>query len=190
MTNNGRPDQRTQAIKYLGKAATDPGEFIKLLVEWDMQNMAPRATPLQIIHKEATQVNPTQQNSEKAKRDLLERRQEEMERQLANQGLKQREESLERWEEETVQYMEYLTNKGDMGAFIQDEYWHSLPDRVRRAERRLKKYNKRLRKFLTVERTTGEGRRINLRICNICGRVFLEKREDRHSLKAHLHNKH
>ena len=269
MAGSGWPDRRTQAIKYLGEVTAHAEDYIELLIELDMQNMAPRATPLQIMYEEATRVNPRQQNSErqnhlptllvqpcedetmqpkegtgrrsrdprlkqrhptdiqskitqsedcttatgkrehdrnmdtppikggdgrskeaKANQDLLECRQEERERQLASEGLKQREESLERWEEKTVQYMEYLTNKGDMEAFIKDECWHSLPDRVRRAERRLKKYNRRLRKFLTVERTTGEGRRINLRICNICGRVFLEKREDRHSLEAHLHNKH
>ena len=270
MAGNGWPDRRTQAIKYLGEVTAHAEEFLELLIELDMQNMAPQATPLQTMYEEATQVNPKQQNSErqthlprllkkqpceggtmqptegtvrrsrdprlkqrhstdvqskstqsedcttatgkredgrymdtppikrgdgkskeaKANQDLLDCRQEERERQLASQGLKQREESLERWEEKTVQYMEYLTNKGDMDAFIKDEYWHSLPDKVRKAERRRKKYNRRLKEFLTVERTTGGGRRLNLRICDICGQIFLEKRKDRDSLEAHMHNKH
>ena len=264
------PNRRTQAIKYFGEVTAHAGEFIELLVELDMQNMAPRATPLQIMYEEATRVNPRQQKSErqnhhprllkkqpcddgtmqptegtgrksrdprlkkrhptdiqsktpksedgktatgkreddrymdtpptkrgegkskeeKANQDLLERRQEEREKRLANQGLKQREESLERWEEKTVQYMEFLTNKGDMEAFIKDEYWHSLPDRVRRAEQRCMKYNGRLKEFLAAERTTEGGRRLDLRTCGICGRVFLEERKDRDTLKAHMYNEH
>ena len=259
MANSEWPDQRTQAIKYLGEVTTHAGEFIERLIEFDMQNMAPRATPWQLMHEEARRVNPRQKNSgkkchpklskeqpsgggtmqptegtgrksrdprlkqrhptvtqstnthsedcttatgkrvdkpptkggddkskeKKANQDRLERRQEEKMRQWANQGLKQREESLERWEEKTVQYMEYLTNKGDLEAFIRDEYWHSLPDRVRDAEQRCKEYKGRLAEFLT------EGvRKPNLRICDICGQIFLEKRKEKDTLNAHMYNMH
>ena len=269
MARSGWPDRRKQAIKYLGEVTTHAEEFIELLIELDMQNMAPQATPLRTMYEETTRVDPRQQNSEKGnhlprlqkqpceggtmqqtggidrrsrdprlrqrhptdiqskntqlenwttatgknedgrytdtpptrggdgkskkkspKQDPLESRKEERDRKLANQGLKQREESLERWEEKTVQYMEYLTNKGEVEAFIKDEYWHSLPDRINRAERRRKKYERRLKEFLTVERTTGEGRRLNLQICDICGRIFLERRRDKDSLAAHMHDKH
>ena len=81
--------------------------------------------------------------------------------------------------------MEYLTNKGDLEAFIRDEYWHSLPDRVRDAERRCKKYKGRLVEFLTE----GVGKP-NLRICDICGQIFLEKRKEKDTLNAHMYNKH
>ena len=63
MANNGWPDQRTQTIKYLGEVTTHAGEFIERLIEFDMQNMAPRATPWQLMHEEARRVNPRQKKS-------------------------------------------------------------------------------------------------------------------------------
>ena len=105
---------------------------------------------------------------------------------MVARGLQQREESLERWEEKICQYMEFLTDKEDLEAFCADEYWHTLPEKVNSAERACKKYKKRMSEIETEKGS----RRISLKECKLCGRVFLEKGRHRDTLEAHRNSHH
>ena len=100
----------------------------------------------------------------------------------AAEGLRQRKERQQYWEDKLLQRMEYLMNKDDTEAWITDEYWLWLPNKVREARRATREYEQR---FVGMDDPEVAGRKPEILECGRCGTVFLEGEDLLDTLETH-----
>ena len=188
--------RRPEMIKHIENISDNTGEYLKLLVEADMENAEPLHSMMPFgkiaigTKHRGTDKGNTKEPAGTPIASTCTDKQRRAVRKTAVEGKNQKKEQIQLWRQRVATHIDTLLQERKEDDWYAEKYWGTTPDKVRRAERNYMEYENLLAEFLPVAGTSKGNADFTLLSCSLCGEIILEKKNTTKSMVEHNHYAH